>query len=544
MAKVYSVKQNPKLAIINALSGEPMLMRIGDQSFSLRDTNKTVLKFNDFWTLMDAVKNHGYLRAAMSVVGRSAVGAWWTLRKHDEYGRRATDRQRKRLYGFYSYSKKAWNNINDYYTIAAKLFIGVQYLRYFGQATYHVVRDEQGVPLGVDFLHGFVVPNVDSKGNFRSPAFIQYPSRDTAEKVEYDNPRDIVFVVNPDWEGAPTGGSDIEALSDYTLPLDIYLMTAAREYLKNRDRPEVVYSLPPDISDDAFDAFVKHIEGRHAGIRNIGRNPIAIQGDLKVTELRPLPAQLPYLESRQESRGEVMAVAGVPGSKLGLDAGLTNSNLREMRREFHETTLIPLFRVIEQAFYEQIHVREFDIDTWEFKFNSPDFLTAVERATVHMRYRQMGVLTPNEVRGDLGRQLRTDPEGDMFDDAPAIFGGEGNNSAPNGGQGSPPEGRPVEPDDPSQIGEPTMDDDPVRGDNHDDEPRKALLSELRVWRRFAINRLQAGKALRPFKSTVIPQEVYDTVSEYLVGVTDPSMAAALFDAAITEIEEIYDATSN
>ena len=34
-------------------------------------------RFAAFWDLMSTVKVHGYVRAAMSVIGRSTVGTWW-----------------------------------------------------------------------------------------------------------------------------------------------------------------------------------------------------------------------------------------------------------------------------------------------------------------------------------------------------------------------------------------------------------------------------------------------------------------------------------
>ena len=40
-------------------------------------------RFNQFWDMLEAVQIHGYIRAAMSVIGRSTVGAWWTLVQSD-----------------------------------------------------------------------------------------------------------------------------------------------------------------------------------------------------------------------------------------------------------------------------------------------------------------------------------------------------------------------------------------------------------------------------------------------------------------------------
>lgn len=538
MSGIYRVKRNAssKVAVVRDLRDGTI--KIGESKLSLSDVNPSLSRFKQFWDLMETIGQHGYLRAAMSTIGRSAVGAWWSLRRHQDYPD-APDLHKRRLYNFYMMRNRRWDNIKDFQNIAYKLMIGAMYLRYFGQAAYSVVRDEDGRPVGLDFLHGLVIPNVDSTGAFKpnSPAFVQYTSSNPSDRFDILSPSDVVYLINPDWNGSPMGGSDIQSLSDLNLPIDIYLQVSAREYLKNRDKPEVVYEISPDISDDAFDAFVKEMEARR-GTAQMGRNPIAVQGEFKIHELRPYPNELPYQSSRKETRDEALAAAGVSGAKLGLSDALSSGNLRELRREFHEASMSPLFRFIELGFYEQVHLREFGISGWEFKFDRPDFLTEVEQATVHMRYRQMGVLNPNEIRFEIGKPDRTDPDGDEY-----IGGGK---PEVINQPGSPPEGREEEPDSPSEVGEPTLDDqDPPRGDQHDDEPRDLWLRELRQWRRFTLKRMAAGKTNRPFNAMYLPDWLYSLVTDYLSRAQTLENAETVFDDAIKEIEEsIYGEAKN
>jgi hypothetical protein len=497
----------------------------------LRLTDVASSRFSLFWDLMDTIKIHGYVRAAMGVIGRSAVGAWWTLRKHEEFGSQATERQRRRLMRFYLAPDRQWDNIKDFQSIAYKLMIGAMYLRYFGQAAYKILRNAEGQPIGFDHLPGYVVPNIDKEGYFKSPAFYQYPSRNPKDRVEFRSQRDIVFITNPDFEGYPSGGSDTFSLAEFALPLDIYLQTAAREYLKNRNTPEGFYILSADTSDEAFDEFVKSLEAMYSGPTNLGRNPIAVKGDLDFKQLRPLPEDLPYQEARSDVREEVMAVSGTPGAKLGLTSSMASANLREMRREFHEATMVPLFRLIEVGLWEQLHMREFEIRGWEIRFNSPDFLNAVERATVHLRYKQMGVLNANEVRYDLGKPRRTDPVGDRYEDEDTGY------KTPNP-QGNPPEGRPVDPDDPSQTGEPNMDaDDPERGDQHDDTVRALVLRELRQWRTFAVRRMERGKLPRAFNTEYVPEVIRDVIQQDIAQLKTPKEVREYFAWAERTIAE-------
>lgn len=532
MSSIFSVRKraSSNVSVVKDLRTN---MDVADQKAALSSVSPSIVRFNQFWDLMETIDRHGYLRAAMSTIGRSAVGAWWSLRRHADYPD-APELHRKRLVNFYLMKNRRWDNIKDFYSFAYKIMIGVMYLRYFGRAAYVIIRDEEGRAVGMDFLHGLVIPNVDSSGAFKEeePAFVQYLSRNNMDRVAFNNPRDIIYLTNPDWNGSPMGGSDIEALTELNLPIDLYLQAAAREYLKNRDKPEVIYEVSPDLSDDAFEAFVKEMEARR-GTSQMGRNPIAVQGEFKVHELKPYPNQLPYQESRSGTRDEALAVSGVSGAKLGLSDQITAGNLRELRREFHEATMVPLFRFIELAFYEQIHVREFGISGWEFRFDRPDFLTEVEQATVDMRYIQMGVLSPNEVRYQLGLLPRKDEGGNEY------VGQDREDPELDQPQGSPPEGREPEPDDPSQTGEPTLDDqDPPRGDGHDDQPKMDWLKELRQWRRYTLKRSMAGKAMRQFNYEHIPDWLYELVSGYLQEAQTPGDVARVFDETITTITEV------
>ena len=107
-----------------------------------------ISKFRLFWDLMDVIQKHGYLRSAMSVVGRSAVGAWWTIKHHDELGKKGSDLQRRKLLAFYSSPVRDWKNIRDFQSFSQKLMIGAMYLKYFGQCAYHILRDKNGNACG------------------------------------------------------------------------------------------------------------------------------------------------------------------------------------------------------------------------------------------------------------------------------------------------------------------------------------------------------------------------------------------------------------
>ena len=505
----------------------------GNEKTGVTTTKTNLTAMQDLYSLIDS---HGYLRAAISVMGRSAVGAWWTLTAHKE-ANSPKELHRKKLYRFFAEPPGTWTNINDYYSIAYKIAIGVMYFKLFGQVAYHIVRDTNGEAVSMDHIPAFMVPNIDSYGKFKSPAFKAHRVDGTGDVVEYKDQNDIVYIINPDFGGSPMGASDLISLADFTFPIDIYLQLLARSYLQNNTRPELIYQLPESISEENFLDFVEEVTARWRGPQNAGRAPIVVQGDFKVHKIGDLPSDLPYNESRESTRDEEFAVTGVNGPKVGLIDDVSASAMKESRREFHESVMEPLFKVFEESFYWQICVRTFGYRDWRFKFNSPDFLTAVERATVDMRYYQANSVTPNEIRAGLDMDARGDEDGDLFlDQLKQKYGNaDDEDLTPDEPQGSPPEGREEEPEDNT----PSEDEgDPVRGDGHDTRVRD-LIDEVRTWRRFAINRLGSVNA-RKFNPEHLDEHSARVIQQQLDDALTKEHVDAVFKVVLDVLGEEYE----
>src|SRR5512141_2574954 len=108
-------------------------LRSTAQSLALTNyltTAAQTAKYKLFWDLMNTVQVHGYLQASMSVIGRSTIGAWWTIKPHEDYPD-APDLQRRKLKKFYTSPNREWNHIRDFQNFAWKLIIAAQYLKYF-----------------------------------------------------------------------------------------------------------------------------------------------------------------------------------------------------------------------------------------------------------------------------------------------------------------------------------------------------------------------------------------------------------------------------
>lgn len=463
------------------------------------DVLKRFVLYND---IFDTLDTDGYLRASIEVISNSGVGAGWEISKHPRFFLDAEEDNKEDLLEFYGYSSPEWNNIKDFYGMPSKISAALLYLKFFGQAAFLVLKDDDDNPLGLEFIYGFVVPNVDEEGNFKSPAFYQM-SLKTGKTVAEFSQDEIVYIVRPDIRGKPFGDILIEPLTKFALPLDIYLQSAALSYLRQSKMPPAIWQLPDKIDEEEFNEVADYIEQQYRGVENIGKVPIVISGEIDIKSLSSFPDAIPYQEARKETREEIFSVIGAHSRKLGLTEEGPSS---EDRKEFFETTMLPLFEFIEDGFYNQIHKRLLDIDDWEFTFGKLDFLDAVEQATVYMRLRQIGAMNANEIRSDLGLPPREDGGGDRFVDPDDYNRGDEE-------PGSPPEGRPDDPGAPDEVGEPPeSDQDPPRGDRRVVQ----LIDELSSFQRFILNRWGTKKASYvDFFWNVKDEKVKERVKEIL-----------------------------
>jgi len=498
--RVKSFTKSDKL--VKKGKSEENLSNKASKLLTVIENNDVLYRYVMFNDVMDTLKVDGFLKASIDTIANSGVGVGWGIEKQKNYFETASDENKEKLEKFYCYSPPIYDNIRDFYGSPSKIAAALVYLRFFGQAPFHILKDENGQPLGLEFIYGFVYPNVKADGTFKNPAFIHIDLETGKKMAEYSSD-EIVFIVNPDITGKPYGDMLVESLSQYSLPLDIYLQSSALSYIMKSRLPPAIWEVPEGIGDEEFEELADYIEDQYEGPENVGKVPLIVSGEINIKRLESFPSDIPYLEARKQTREEIFTVIGTSARKLGLVDDESVS--KEDRREFFETTMLPLFKFIEDGFTTQVHRRVFGIEDWTFKFGRLDFLDAVERATVNMRYIQNGVYSPDDVRSKIGEGPRPDGMGNVYVDPRS-------GSSYEEEQGSPPEGREDRPDKPSETGEPTLDDqDPPRGDR-----RNLIINELSSLQRFIVKRWPTRKeSLVDFFWNIDDVTVINTVKQIM-----------------------------
>lgn len=458
-----------------------------------------------YFDLRDVSRSHAYLRTAITSIGRAIIGPGFNIVKHPLYGDQATDEQRLRLWDFYNNIALLEQDVRDIsirHPLSSRLYRTVGCLRLFGSAFWEIRRNKIGVPIGASIIDGYVHPNTDDKGVFKSPAYYQYKSDATSDKVplEYE---DVVPFLWPDFSG-PAFASDVESLVDFTLASDVYMLVTIRELFKNMRTPLGIWTVDKDADPEVYETFVKQIETLYQGAQNYGKSAITSMGDVSYRPIAQDMKDAPWQLGRRMNRDETMSVAGQFPQKIGLEEVQGNA-LQELRREFWEQTELPITRIMTEIMWQEIHVRLFGIRGWMPQFNPPDFTTALQDASIAARYIQWGVWSPNDAR----HEIALDPvDGLDYHLMPT-------NMKPVGEQGGAEE--PVDASDE----EPTpLEENPIPGGNEPperpDDGHQQMVDELSEYRRYLLNDLKRGKRRnRSFVAVRLPQKLVNAVEETL-----------------------------
>lgn len=493
--------------------------------------------------LRRVAKVHPWTRSGVNAIARAAIAGGFEIVPHPIYGRNLSSTQLeagppKRVANFFfSNATRKYRNIKDFQGFTHKMGYSIAAYVLYGSIGWEYIRNENGKIIGFDVLSGVLTPNVDPGGSFLIPAFYFAPwdAKNEKDVIEF-GPNDVFYLFNAGIDNIVSGTSDIEAALVTSVPADIYASTVYRELFANNNSPRYGYwELDPAVSNADMDEFVATLEENLTGVSNFGSSPIVIRGRAEYKQITNRSNDdAPYLEGRKFSTDELLTLIGVSQAKLGVsDATSSKSNLREVRRDFQESTVRATLSPFENALYEQVFCRILDAQQWMLRVKDPSFTTALEDATIRMRDYQNGFLSANEVRVNrLGLPPRKDENGDKYVDQIKMELAEDSVSASDG---DIPDGR----SDEVPAGD-SRDDDPTRPPTDEEYPDSnqnrsinldLVLDELRKWSKFETNRMRDGSNGRQFVCKYIPQEYENVIRNELKSRADTESIHELFAIA-------------
>ncbi|MEZ5945906.1 MAG: phage portal protein [Hyphomonas sp.] len=137
----------------------------------------------------------------------------------------------------------------------------------------------------------------------------------------------------------------LPALAPARRALDLHNASAdwAKSLIDNSAKPSgaLIYSGTGRMPPDQFDRLKADLDALYSGAANAGR-PLLLEGGLDWRPMSLSPADMDFLEARNNAAREIALALGVPPMLLGIPGDNTYANYREANIAFWRTTILPM----------------------------------------------------------------------------------------------------------------------------------------------------------------------------------------------------------
>ncbi|MHB2025138.1 MAG: phage portal protein [Elusimicrobiota bacterium] len=132
---------------------------------------------------------------------------------------------------------------------------------------------------------------------------------------------------------------------------------------------------------------------------DLAHSDLVMEGEIEFKQIGVNQKDMEFLELREFTRNEILAVYGVPPSKVSIiDTGNIGSGTGEHQSQtFYEETILPFQIRLAEKITKQVIREGFGIRDWAFQFNKRA-IDEKDQAEIFNLYIQNGVFTPEEVR--------------------------------------------------------------------------------------------------------------------------------------------------
>lgn len=221
----------------------------------------------------------------------------------------------------------------------------------------------------------------------------------------------------------------------------------AGKLFENGARLWGVLEHPGKLGPEVIEKLRSQFHDVYAGVENAHKTAILEEG-MSYKQVAQSAEQAQLVESRKLQRSIVGAMRRVPPHMIGDLDKATFSNIENLARQFIDFAVMPYFENVEAACDQQLLTEEERAGGLFCKFNVDGLLRgdSLTRARVYQLHRQMGTMSPNEIREKEDLNPREDEGGDRYDNPNTTPGGQDRDPAED--PASDPEREPeTEPDD-------------------------------------------------------------------------------------------------
>lgn len=241
------------------------------------------------------------------------------------------------------------NNVNPFSNKFELLTITDLNLELTGNAYWWIPKDALGMPYMLWNLPSHWMKIIPSPEEFISGYLMSVPGSgkfvpfDESEIVHFKFPSvfDLFYGSGPTWA------------AQFGIDLNQQLKTWGINFFMNNAQPSGALMTDGGLTPDQFERLKTQWNKRHRGSKNAGKMAI-LEAGLKYQQIGSKMKESGFCEMDKEIRNEIMAMFGVPASKLGLVEDVNRANADANDYTYQKETILPRLRLIEEKMNEKI----------------------------------------------------------------------------------------------------------------------------------------------------------------------------------------------
>jgi len=264
----------------------------------------------------------------------------------------------------------------------------------FGNAFLEVVPGADGKPKELWNLDATTLRvKADDHGSIQG--YVQVPRYGSATNVDFSSSEVIHFKLGT--KGATLYG--LSPLASLILPItvDKFAQAYNRAFFLNGAKIRGVFIMK-ETTDEQVERNREYLQAR-AMNPDLAQGDLVLEGEIEYRQISINQKDMEFLELREFTRNEILAVYGVPPSKVSIiETGNIGAGTGEHQTQtFYEETILPYQMRLAEKITKQIIRGGFGIQDWAFQFNKRA-IDEKDQADIFNVYLQAGVFTPEEVR--------------------------------------------------------------------------------------------------------------------------------------------------
>jgi len=242
--------------------------------------------------------------------------------------------------------------VNPVDTYREALYLTSAYQDLTGDAYWYIPKNGLGIPGEIWVLPSERMNIIPSS----SDVIARYELKNQDSTIPFE-PDEIVHFKHPNPQNRFYGSSVLMAAA-HSADIDQFQHEYQRQFYQNFAIPPYALKTDSTLDEQTYERLQRDWNSRYRGSANSGKTGI-LEAGLSVEKIGVNPKELDWLNSNRATRDDILAIFGVPASKLGLVEDVNRANAEANDYTFSANVVEPILSLIDERMTQDL-ARKFD----------------------------------------------------------------------------------------------------------------------------------------------------------------------------------------